>query len=81
MQPADGAWQLQLRIPAALAPLTLAFVVRVPGGGSGASRAADQTIAPLTGGTFCVPVGMRPGSAAPLGARPSRRSAQLHGRH
>ena len=67
MQPADDAWQLQLRIPAALAPLTLAYTVRVPGNGKGASSAADHIVAPKMGGNFCVPVGMRPGSPAPFG--------------
>ena len=69
MQREGGEWQLQLRIPSALAPLTLAYVIRVPGG---ASNAADQTITPQTGGHFCVPVGMRPGCATPLGAHASR---------
>ena len=67
LQGADSTWQLQLSIPAALAPLTLAYVVHVPNGGNDAASGAGQIIAPRTGGHFCVPVGMRPGSPDPLG--------------
>ncbi len=72
LQATDGTWQLQLSIPAALAPLTLAYVVHVPDGGNGGNGTGSgvgQTIAPRTGSTFCVPVGMRPGSPDPLGER------------
>ena len=66
-QATDGTWQLQLSIPAALAPLTLAYVVHVPNSGNGAARGISQSVAPRTGGHFCVPVGMRPGLPDPLG--------------
>ena len=69
VQATDGTWQLQLSIPAALAPLTLAYVVHMPNGGNGTAAGVGQTIAPWTGGHFCVPVGMRPGSLDPLGER------------
>ena len=66
-----NAWVLDVRLPADLAPLTLAYQVQLrgrDGGRNGGPAAAAATLSPRQGGNFCVPVGMLAGVPAPLGA-------------
>eukprot|EP00887_Chlorella_sp_A99_P002052 scaffold18.g2052.t1 len=60
---ADGGHSIALTVPAELAPLSLAFVIHLSGGG--AARPAYVT--PLRGRHFTALAGMLPGSPTPLG--------------
>lgn len=69
---ADGAsWHVTLSVPATLAPLTLAFVVRVQppkGGSSSSSVTRPHFVTPLRGRHFSALVGCTSGSGARQGA-------------